>query len=178
MRKKATSLPIALSAGILLVLLLFLWPLLGQPWVFIKYTDVDLNSGDLRTQVRLCTLAVKTEIKPSNLSREVRRLGIDVPATHLWKHAFESRLVNRSYVDYSYGRVVVACNVLVDLLASANAPDEERRTVLKSLMASLQTGDSRRAYGQARSLMNEMGERLNERLETLRKEQEAQTAVP
>ncbi len=175
---RATSPTAWMVGAFLLLLCLCLLPLLGHPWVFIKYTDVDLNSGDLRTQVRVCTLAVKTEIKPSNLSREVRRLGIDVPATHLWKHAFESRLVNRSYVDYSYGRVVSACGTLVDLLASANAPDEERRTVLKSLMASLQTGDSRQAYGQARSLMNEMGERLNDRLETLRKEQEAQTAVP
>ncbi len=163
---------------VLLLLCLCLLPLLGQPWVFIKSTDVDLNSGDLRTQVRVCTLAVKTEIKPSNLSREVRRLGIDVPATHLWKHAFGSCLVNRSYVDSSYGRVVSECTMLVDLLASANAPDEERRTVLKSLMASLQTGDSRQAYSQARSLMREFGERLNERLETLRKEREAQIAVP
>jgi hypothetical protein len=175
---RATSPTVWMVGTVLLLLCLCLLPLLGHPWVFIRYTDVDLNSGDLRTQVRVCTLAVKTEIKPSNLSREVRRLGINVPDTRVWKRAYERRLVSRIHVDYSYGRVVVACNVLVDLLASANAPDEERRTVLKSLMASLQTGDSRQACGQARSLMNEMGERLNERLEALRKKQEAQTAVP
>jgi hypothetical protein len=189
MRKKATPLSVILLAGALLGLVLLLsWPLLGQPWIFCRGTDIDINSGDTKYGVYVFSLCVKSEIQESDLSREVRRLGIDVPATHVWRRAFESYLVQGNHIDYRYGSVVASCAGLLGLLDETKTPDKERRVALETLMASLRTGDPRQARDQLFLLMDEIGERhglevfdnpqLKEYLKTLRKQREAQTPVP
>jgi hypothetical protein len=162
---------------LLLVLLVVGWSVLwATPLGLRKEGAVDITSGDYRYRVYFCGIPVKSRIGESSLSREARRLGIAVPAKRQWRHMWSH--YGGVYRDSFYGFAMGQCDELVSLLESTNAPDEERRTVLKSFMASLRTGDSRQAYGKVSSLMHEMGERLNERLKTLRKEQEAQTAVP
>jgi len=189
MGKKATPLYIMLLAGALLGLVLLLsWPLLGQPWIFCRGTDIDINSGDTRHGVYVLSLCMKNEIQESDLSREVRRLGIAIPATRVWKRAFESHLVNQSHTDYSYGHVVATCDQLLCILDLTKASDQERRVALESLMTGLRTGNPHQAQDQLFLLMDEIGERhglevfdnpeLKEYLKTLRKQREAQPAVP
>jgi hypothetical protein len=188
MGKKATPLCITLLAAALLGLVLLLsWPLLGQPWIFCRGTDIDINSGDTRHAVYVFSLCAKNEIQESDLSREVRRLGIDVPATRVWKRAFESYLVEGSHIDYSYGSVVATCGQLFSILDETKTPDKERRVVLETLMTSLRTGDPRNAQEQLYLLIDEIGEKhgldvfipeLKKHLKRLRKERQAQTAVP
>jgi hypothetical protein len=187
MGKKAAPLSIALFAGVLLGLLLFFWPLLGHPWIFCRGTDIDINSGDTRHAVYVFSLCVKNEIQESDLSREVRRLRIGVPATRAWKRAFESYLVEGSHIDYSYGSVVVTCGQLLSILDETKASDEERRIALETLMTSLRTGNPRNAQEQLYLLIDEIGERhgldvfvpeFKQHLKALRKERQAQAAVP
>lgn len=189
MRKKTTPLSIVLLAGALLGLVLLLsWPLLGQPWIFCRGTDIDINSGDVRRAVHVLRLRVKGEIQESDLSREVRRFGIAVPGTRVWKRAFERPLVEGVHIDYSYGRVVATCRQLFCVFELTQASDQERRVALEKLMTSLRTGNPDQAQDQLLLLMEEIGERhglevfdnpeLKEHLKTLRKQRDAQTAVP
>jgi hypothetical protein len=186
---KAVPLSVLLLAGILLGgLILLLRPLLGEPWVFRRCTDIDLNSGGTRDVAYVFSLCVKNRIQESDLSREVRRLGIDVPGTRVWKRAFESYLVEGVYIDYSYGGVVATCGQLLRILDLTEASDQERRVALEMLLTSLRTGDPRQTQDQLHLLMDEIGGRhglevfdnpeLKEHLKTLRKQREAQAAVP
>lgn len=150
---------ITCAVAVLAVVLLCLWPLLGRSWFFVKYADIDLNSGDLRHQVRVCSLVVSTRIEESPLSREVRRLGIPVPANRAWRHAFEGRLVRGVCVDYWYGSVYVQIHTLLSLLDQTKTPDEERRVILTELMTSLQTGDPHVAREQTFILMGDIADK-------------------
>lgn len=185
--KKPKLVSIAVIIGVLAGLLLFFWPLLGHPWVFSRCTDVDINSGETRDAVYVLCLRVKNEIQESDLSREVHRLGIDIPAIRVWKCAFESYLVEGRYIDYSYGGVVATCSQLLSVLNQAKAPDEERRVALEMLMTSLRTGDPRQAEKQTYLLIDEIEDKhgldvldpqFKEHLKELRKERQAQQAVP
>ncbi len=159
MRKKAAPLLIALSAGVLLGLLLFFWPLVGHSWVFCRGTDIDINSGDIRHAVHVFRLRVKGEIQESDLSREVRRLGIDIPATRVWKRTFESYLVEGRSIHWKYGQVDVASRQLLSILDETNAPDEERQAILEKFMASLRKENADHALWQARLLTDELAEK-------------------
>jgi len=154
------SMTSAVCVGVIVAaLLLCFWPLLDHPWLFEAYTDVDINSGDTRHQVRVFSLTVKTEVEESTLSREIRRLGIDVPPARAWKRDFESHLVNASHIDYAYGRTFAMCHQLLGILDQAKAPDEERRAILETLMKSLRKGDPRKTQDETFLLMAEVGER-------------------
>ncbi len=135
------------------------WLLLDQAWLYCAHTDIDINSGDTRYQVRIFSLLVTTEIRESALSREIRRLGIAVSPTRAWKRTSEARIVNASDSYYLYGSVIVQCLYLLNVLDHVNASDEERRVILCKLMTSLQTGDAQRAREQAFLLTREVGDK-------------------
>jgi len=156
---KASAVSIVIAAAIMAVVLLCLWPLLGQSWFYVKYTDIDLNSGDLRHQGRVCSLVVSTRIEESPLSREVRRLGIAVPANRVWTHAFEGRLVRGVCADYYYGRIFSYGRQLLMLLDLANAADEERRAVVERFITSLRTGNPLDTLDQTYLLMMEVDDK-------------------
>jgi hypothetical protein len=149
----------ALAGMVLLLLTLCLWPVLGQPWIFSRCIDLDINSGDLRRQVRVFSLTVSTQIEESDVSREVRRLGIEVPAERVWKTAFQSHLVQSRHVNCRYGGVFVLCAQVLLFLDEAHAPDEERRAVMERLMAHLRTGDPRLVREVNYLLLAEIAER-------------------
>ena len=141
--KKPMSLSIAVMVGVVAGLLLFFAPMLcRQSSVFCRGADIDINSGDTRHTVHVFSLCVKNEIQESDLSREVRRLGIDIPPSRAWKRTFESHLVEGQYVNWKYGHVVTAARRLLSIFDEARAPDEERRAALEGFMASLRMEDA------------------------------------
>jgi hypothetical protein len=142
----------------LLLLAVCLWPLLGQSWVFLRSTDLDINSGRLRHQVHVLSVRVCERTEESALSREIRRLGIQTPSMPIWKCAGESRLVRSVFVNYRYGGVLAEATTLVMELDLMEMADEDRRVVLGKFMEALQSGDPERAQQQAWLLKDEIGE--------------------
>lgn len=148
---------------------------------------MDINSGDIRHAVHVFRLRVKGEIQESDLSREVRRLGIDIPATRVWKRAFESYLVEGRSINWKYGHVDVASDQLLGILDETNASDEERRVVLEKFMASLRMEDADHTLWQARLLIDEIAEKhglhvftpeIERELRRVRNEGQSQTPGP
>ncbi|MDI6450096.1 hypothetical protein [Anaerobaca lacustris] len=156
-RTKGTR-PLLLIAG-LVVVGLCLCLLLGARWVFLRATDMDINSGVLRHQVRVLTLPVAEEQEDSPLSREVRRLGIVTAETPLWKRTSESRLWRGIHVCYIYGGVLARATELVMSLELSKTPDDERREVLQRFMLALQSADPQHAEQQARLITDEIAGR-------------------
>lgn len=177
-----------LAAAVLLLLGLGIWPLLGQSWVFLRSTDLDINSGMLRRQVHVLSVRVKERKEESALSREVRRLGIQTPSMPIWKRADESRLLRGVFVEYSYGGVLAEATALVMRLDLMEMADRDRRVVLGKFMAALQSGDPDRARQQAWLLTDEIEKQQGREaftpefrsyLQTLRSaEQEQQSPTP
>ncbi len=150
-----------LAAAVLLLLGLGIWPLLGQSWVFLRSTDLDINSGMLRHQVHVLSVRVRERKEESALSREVRRLGIVTAEMPLWKRTSESRLWRGIHVCYIYGGVLARATELVMSLELAEAPDDERREVLQRFMVALQSADPQHAEQQARLITDEIAGRAS-----------------
>lgn len=148
-----------LIAG-LVVVGLCLCLLSGARWVFLRATDMDINSGVLRHQVRVLSLPVAEE-EDSPLSREVRRLGIVTAEAPLWKRTSENRLWRGIHVCYIYGGVLARATELVMSLELAAAPDDERREVLQRFMVALQSADPQHAEQQARLITDEIAGRVS-----------------
>jgi len=145
MRKPKLSTIAVLGPIFFVVLALGVWLSPGRPWVFNFNTDIDINSGDFRDRVCVFCAPVKDRVYDSELSREVRRLGVGIPATRVWKR-----------MGQKYIRVLISCEELLNTLNEVKAPDEERRVVLERLMTSLRTEDADRASWQGRLLRNEV----------------------
>jgi hypothetical protein len=147
---------VVLSPVILAVLAFGVLWLLGEPWVFSTNGEMDINSGDMRARACLFGVPIKSRIHESSLSEEIRRLGIAIPATRVWRRTGQNCVVQRTIVDSKYCRVLVSCEQLLSMLDQVNAPDEERRMVLERFMTSLRTEDAIGAWWQTHLLMDEV----------------------
>ncbi len=131
---------ITLSFAAILLVILGAWELLYVTGMYWVHRDVDVNTGDIRTQSYVCLVRVRDEIEASPFSQEVRRLGIGVGKERVWKRA-GTRLPGRGFVCFRYGGAVANCDFLVRLLDGVETPDEGRRVILQSVLTSLQAGD-------------------------------------
>lgn len=107
--------------------------------------SIDLNSGDLKGSRYILDGPPLYGIYESDLSKEIRRLGIPIPEQRRWMPISRAGFVNGGEVMYVYEDFLPAARRLLSLLAQANAPDEERRAVLEKLMTSLRTEKANRA---------------------------------
>ncbi len=188
MKKPKLSAVVVVLGPVLLVVFVFgVWWLLGERWVFSSNGEMDINSGDLRERVCVFGVPVKNEVYESALSHEIRRLGVAIPATRVWKRTGQSCLVQRSSINFRYRHVLMGCDDLLDILDEVKAPDEERRAVLERLMTSVRTEDGDRARWQASLLKNDVaGKRglhvfspeFEETLKKVHAGQQTQTPVP
>lgn len=141
---KSNVVPTLLATSVLAVLLCgAIWLLLAQPWICSIRTDIDINSGALRRQVYVCSFRVRDEIQESRFSREVRRLGIGLTGTPLWKGAQERALLPGIDTHCTYGYALLTCDELVELLAESNLPEQDRRMILERFLTILGTGTPR-----------------------------------
>ena len=101
-------------------------------------TEVDINSGDYRSNQYLADLSVKSTTFASQLSKEVRRLGLDTPASPTWKPAIQESHVPGDF-DFSYARAVKVGEQLVGFFQMTQTSDDERRVILAEFMKSLRT---------------------------------------
>lgn len=150
---------VSLAITGLFLLVLCVWPLLSQPWIFTRSADLDINSGKLRHQTHVFSVLVSEDTEESILSREVRRLGIQTPATPVWKRMIESYLMSSKHIDYTYGRLFAMSGQLLTVLDLVKASDDEGHSVIERLMSVLQSGDSGHADRQILLLMAEIGDR-------------------
>jgi hypothetical protein len=145
-----------------LLLIVLCWLLREEPWILVKRLDLDLNSGDLRYRVCVCFLPVRSEIRESSLSREVRRLDLATPRSRAWRPAFVQRH-EPTHADYWYGHFITGIfDPLVRLLDEARVPDEERRMILGQFMKSLQLRHALDAQDEGHSLMATVRERYGQ----------------
>lgn len=121
---------------------------------FRSRTEVDINSGDYRSNQYRADLSVRENVISSPLSKEVRRLGLETPPP-VWKPAVpESYVVGD--VDYGYAGAVNVGRKLVGFFEIAQAPDDERRTVLAEFMKSLRTQSPARVMNDGYLLIEKM----------------------
>ena len=116
--------------------------LLGFPRIYSISMDFDLNSGDVRWYTYACLVKIKDEIKTTQFSQEVRRLGINVPQERKWVPTYTKFLIFKDIL-YVYGQTPTDCNYLIKLFDKGNVSDENRRIILQKFITILQTGDHR-----------------------------------
>lgn len=120
-----------------------------------RCTDIDINSGRTRNGLCVFNIMVNSKVRESRLSGELRNLGISIPGSGspVWKRAFVSPILARTHDDYTYGRVVANCDLLLMMLDKANASDGERRIVLEHLVTLLRTGTPDEVLRECHDLM-------------------------
>lgn len=121
-------------------------------------TEMDLNSGDVRGLISISDEPPRYGIYETNLSREVRRLGIRIPEKRQWLRIDGSGYYGGVYIDNPYSDLPPDTREVLRLLDEVNASDEERRDVLERLMTSLRT-EGFVAIDKVRMLMWEIRDR-------------------
>lgn len=122
-------------------------------------SEIDINSGDVRGVRPTADGSSRYGIHESELSKEVRRLGIPIPDQREWVPIGGASGLGGMHVDYIYSRWLRTTRVLLDLLDKVNAPDEERRAVLQRLMTSLRTEKAPDAIDTVYALIVEVTDR-------------------
>ncbi len=131
---------ITISIVILVVLVCLMYLLLRHPRAYSIIGDVDINSGDVRTQKYVCLVRIKNEINTTRFSREVRRLGIEIPEDHLWERIrTEEGLVSKK-INYRYADALTDCIQATLAFEINNVPDEKRKVILKEMLENLRDG--------------------------------------
>ncbi len=124
---------------------------------YIVCTEIDLNSGDVRDTRSFLDRRSRYEIYETNLSREVRRLGIPIPEKRHWVIIYRPPSGGME-IYYAYEDLPRKARRLLRLLDEVNASDKERRAILERLMTSLRTERSVSIH-KADMLMREVRDR-------------------
>ena len=131
------------------VILIFVAPLgvlipllVGYPWLFRVDRSVDVNSGDVLRQVRICGVQVGETAEATAFSDEMRRLGVQMPEDRRWERLSVQALGGRTLVSYSRDGILTRCSFLVRVMQELDLPHDERIAVLRKALASLEVGDS------------------------------------
>jgi len=120
--------------------------------------DIDISSGDLRGVRPVAAGPPQYVILESELSKEVRRLGIPIPPERQWRVAGRMSTGGMD-VYFAYESLLAMIHKLMVTLDEAGAPDEERRDVLWRFMTSLRLDKPRAAADQAQTLSEEVSSR-------------------
>jgi hypothetical protein len=158
-RSKPSTLRVTLICVVVTALAFCVWLFLPQSWVLSSNDDVDVNSGDLRDGLSVFGVPLTSRVQESELSREVRRLGMAMPAEREWKHM--GRHFGGVYRDSSYGFMMGPCETLVVILEETNTLDEERRAILEKLMKMLRTEEPGHVREEAFLLTIEIADKHN-----------------
>ncbi len=134
------------------------------PFVGWSGREIDINSGDLRGVVPMPDGSSKHGIYESYLSREVRRLGIPIPAERKWR-LFMAGGGSRGVCGLPvYSHLGTPVRLLLEALDEARAADDERRSVLERFMMSLRTSTAFQAADTGFTLYVEVADRHGLRL--------------
>jgi hypothetical protein len=123
----------------------------------VQSADMDRNSGDIRKSMLTADGSSRYEIHESDLSKEVRRLGIPIPDQRDWVLIYSAPR-RGIYVTPRYSRFLPRTRELLDVLNGVKATDEERRAILEKLMTGLRT-DKWYNYADVDVLMLEVADR-------------------
>lgn len=121
--------------------------------------EIDIKSGDFRGVIYTPDGSSRYGIYESELSKEVRRLGIPIPDQRRWVEFYGGPGFGGMEVNYVYRPLLPAVRRLLELLDQVNATDEERRSVLERFMASLRTEKAPDAINNANALSVEVANR-------------------
>jgi len=138
-----------------LFLLLGVWPLLGQFWVFEKRLDMDVHSGDFRERMAVFRVKITGRTNTTEFSEEVRRLGIQTPDGPRWEFMHREGL-GRRHRSTGYLAALGKMRLLIGLMDTLKTPDDERKAILGATLRNLQAGDT--------EAIREQADRLAERL--------------
>ena len=119
---------------------------------------IDINSGDLRGTRSMVDGAPRYIIYESELSKEVRRLGIPIPEERRWEVVFRPPTGGMA-ITYAYRTLLPAVHRLLVLLDEVKAADQERLDVLGRFMTYLRTENPPAATAKADMLMQEVADR-------------------
>lgn len=120
--------------------------------LYINHYDIDINSGDGRHQIYLCSFLIKNQIQPNPFSQELRRLGIPVSEKRIWKN-FSTGTLNIRCISSHYAKIYGQNASIVKILNAANAPDQDRIDIMQRALAILQIEDWRKRNQEMDDLM-------------------------
>jgi len=122
--------------------------------------DIDINSGDLRHKRSILGGAPGYVVYESELSKEVRRLGIPIPQERQWR--FLGRAPSGGMdVRSAYESLLPLIKAVLDLFDEVGVADQERREALAEFMVHLRVGSPRDAVSKAHELYTELDRRLD-----------------
>ncbi len=147
---------VGLAGGLFLLLLLVAGSAVRQPWIFEKRTAIDVHSGDVRTQIRVLGIECREQVRTSVFSREVRRLGIEIPEERMWTDMYYHSLMGRVFAS-RYAPALHHSVLIVDLLDRMKASDEDRRIIVERVLRHLRQGQFDEIYEQFGALVKGRG---------------------
>jgi len=119
--------------------------------------EMDRNSGDTRGVMPTADGSPRYEIRESDLSKEVRRLGIPIPDQRDWVLIHVAPGPGMK-VTPTYSWFLREARQLLDTLDKVKASDEEHRAILERLMTGLRT-DEWYSYAGVHALILEVADR-------------------
>jgi hypothetical protein len=121
-------------------------------------SDLDLNSGDTRAVLPAADGSRRDGIYETELSKEVRRLGIPIADGRKWVPITDRRAGSME-LHSAYSSLPRMVDELLELFDQVKATDEERRDVLERLMTSLRTDRPPGAFEEVCWLIVEVSDR-------------------
>ncbi len=133
---------VILSIIIMILLIpLFFNGLTSNRWIYKYDTYLDFNSGDYKEQSYVFNILIREKIQETLFSKEVRRLGIEVPEQRIWKCTGNfpfSHIGGNTQYSEAHRRIVT----LVKWLYILEIPDKERLDIMQKALKCLQTDDT------------------------------------
>lgn len=119
---------------------------------------IDIMSGDLRRTRSSSDGITQYEVYESELSKEVRRLGIPIPEERQWRVI--ARPASRGLrIRYVYEDALLIAQRLLMLLDDVGASDEERRATIERFMNNIRTEKPSTAFKNGHMLILEISNR-------------------
>lgn len=119
---------------------------------------IDIMSGDLRRTKSSSDGTTQYEVYESELSKEVRRLGVPIPEERQWRVI--ARPASKGlHIRYVYADALLIAQRLLMLLDDVDASDEERRATIERFMNSIRTEKPSTAFKNGHMLILEIGNR-------------------
>ena len=127
--------------ALLLLGLIFLPTLMYNRWLTRVDQYVDLNSLENRKQTYVFNILIEDKIEKTELSKEVRRLGISVPDERIWERWGSFSLFGGPGGNL-YTEALTNFNSLLRAFEFFDIPDKERVEFMQKTLKCLQSDSS------------------------------------
>lgn len=101
----------------------------------------DINSGMTKSETYILIIPIKSVIKETPFSEEIKRLGIEIPEEHIWKRISATEQNSRDGTVTFYSTILSDSKMLIVILDACNAPENVRIDILKEVLQIYKTAN-------------------------------------